>query len=61
MFRRAPLIVMVFLLSTGCALSSTQPIAMRRVAAPNGAAPDSMGRCDYGLEGAVVLGAGVAF
>ena len=60
MFRVVPLIVLLFLPITGCALSSTQNRAAGWVNATNGAAPDSTGRCDYALEGAVALGGGVA-
>ena len=59
MFRVAPPIAMLFLLSTGCALSATNDMMARKVIAIHGAAPDSTGRCDYGLEGALALGAGV--
>ena len=60
MVRLAPLSLMLFLLSTGCAVSATNDMAAPSVTATHGAAPGSRGRCDYGLEGAVALGAGVA-
>jgi hypothetical protein len=58
MFRVAPLIVMLTLLSTGCAVATTHERAARWVVSDR-AARDSMGRCDYAVEGALGLPAGV--
>jgi hypothetical protein len=58
-FRTVPLIVMLGVVSEACAF----PVAPSQAAhwsLLSEAARDSTGRCDYGLEGALGLGAGVA-
>lgn len=59
MLRTAPLIVMLGLVSEACAFSRP-PSQMAHWSQLTETEKDSTGRCDYALEGALGLGAGVA-
>jgi hypothetical protein len=60
MGRKVPLILVILLVTAACAIPTRAAPTARLVATHEETARDSTGRCDYGLEGAVGMGAAVA-
>ena len=60
MGRKAPLILMILLVIAACAIPTRATPTAPLAASHEVTARDSAGRCDYGLEGAVGVGAAVA-
>jgi hypothetical protein len=57
MLHRAPMILMLLLVSAACAIPATSSRIAPKTGSYEKTVGDSTGRCDYGLEGASALGA----